>query len=258
LTATAWCTASTSSAAPPRTGTAGSDQGVPRGRAGGRALWTGVSERPDFSNPRGPFKDTANTDLVYHGGKLLALWWLGGEPYHLSVPGLETCGVTAVSDRMPKVSAHPKVDPGDGRDDNLRLQPFPPYFTHAVLAPDGSLSHVTTVDFPGPRLQHDIAITERYTLLFDMSMMWDPDLLAKGKIRVRFYRDKPTRIGVLPRHGAGSEVKWFEVAPCYMYHAINAWEDGDTIELIGCRIEQPLADDPRTPKRAARSRPSGS
>jgi carotenoid cleavage dioxygenase-like enzyme len=50
---------------------------------------------------------------------------------------------------------------------------------------------------------------ERYSLLFDMSMMWDEELLAKGKIRVRFYRDKPTRIGVLPRRGAGSEVRWF-------------------------------------------------
>jgi carotenoid cleavage dioxygenase-like enzyme len=47
----------------------------------GGPLWTGVTERPDFSNPRVPFKDTANTDLVYHAGKLLALWWLGGEPY---------------------------------------------------------------------------------------------------------------------------------------------------------------------------------
>jgi carotenoid cleavage dioxygenase len=214
----------------------------------GRPLWTGVTERPDFSNPRGPFKDTANTDLVYHAGKLLALWWLGGEPYHISVPDLETCGVMAFGDRMPAVTAHPKVDPMTGEMIIFDYKPFPPYFTHAVVSPDGALSHVTTVDFPGPRLQHDIAITERYTLLFDMSMMWDPDMLAKGKIRVRFYRDKPTRIGVLPRRGAGSEVRWFEVAPCYMYHAINAWEEGDSIVLIGGRIEHPLADDPANPK----------
>jgi len=214
----------------------------------GEPLWTGVSERPDFSNPRGPFKDTANTDLVFHAGKLLALWWLGGEPYHVSVPDLETCGVASFGDRMKTISAHPKVDPVTGEMILFDYKPYPPYFTHAVVDAGGSLAHVTTVDFPGPRLQHDIAITERYSLLFDMSMMWDEELLAKGKIRVRFYRDKPTRIGVLPRRGAGSEVRWFEVAPCYMYHAINAWEEGDSIVLIGCRIEHPLADDPSNPR----------
>ena len=58
----------------------------------GQPLWTGVTERPDFTNPRGPFKDTSNTDLVYHAGRLLTLWWLGGEAYVVDVPSLETRG----------------------------------------------------------------------------------------------------------------------------------------------------------------------
>ena len=58
----------------------------------GKALWSGVTERPDFTNPRGPFKDSANTDVVYHAGRLLALWWLGGEPYIVRMPDLKTCG----------------------------------------------------------------------------------------------------------------------------------------------------------------------
>ena len=58
----------------------------------GRALWTGVTERPDFTNPRGPFKDTANTDVVFHAGTAACSWWLGGEPYILRLPDLETCG----------------------------------------------------------------------------------------------------------------------------------------------------------------------
>jgi carotenoid cleavage dioxygenase-like enzyme len=52
---------------------------------------------------------------------------------------------------------------------------------------------------------------------------------------------------VLPRYGQGSEIRWFECAPFYMYHTINAWEDGDAIVLVGCRIENPLADDPQNP-----------
>ena len=39
----------------------------------GCALWSGVTERPDFTNPRGPWKDSANTDVVYHSGRLRAM-----------------------------------------------------------------------------------------------------------------------------------------------------------------------------------------
>ena len=213
----------------------------------GCSLWTGVTERPDFTNPRGPFKDTANTDVVFHAGKLLALWWLGGEPYVIRLPDLETMGTERFGGRVKTVSAHPKVDAQTGEMMFFDYKPLPPYLTYGVVAADGSLRHLTEIDLPGPRLQHDMAITERHSLVFDMSLMWDPELLKQGKTRVRFFRDKPSRIGVLPRHASGDQIRWFECSPFYMYHSINAWEEGDEIVLIGCRIEHPLADDPANP-----------
>ena len=211
----------------------------------GEALWTGVTERPDFTNPRGPFKDSANTDLVYHEGKLLALWWLGGEPYRLEIPGLETCGVETFGGAVRTMSAHPKVDPRTGELIFFDYKPFPPYLTYGVIDASGALVHTTPIDLPGPRLQHDMAITERYSIVFDMSMMWDPELLAKGRTKVGFFRDKPTRIGVIPRRG--TDVRWFESSAFYMYHTINAWEEGDEIVLVGCRMDNPLAGDPKNP-----------
>lgn len=212
----------------------------------GAALWTGVTERPDFTNPRGPFKDSANTDVVYHNGKLLALWWLGGEPYVVKLPDVETCGTMQLG-AMRTVSAHPKVDMVTGEMMVFDYKPYPPYLTYGVVSASGELVNHTVIDLPGPRLQHDMAITANYSLVFDMSLMWDPELLAQGKTRVRFFRDRPSRIGVIPRHGKGSEVRWFECAPFYMYHTVNAWEEGSTIVLIGCRIENPLADDAHNP-----------
>lgn len=213
----------------------------------GCSLWSGVTERPDFTNPRGPFKDSANTDVVFHAGKLLALWWLGGEPYAIRLPDLETLGTERFGGKVRTVSAHPKVDMRTGEMMFFDYKPMPPYLTYGVVASDGTLRHFTEIDLPGPRLQHDMAITERYSLVFDMSLMWDPELLKQGKTRVRFFRDRPSRIGVLPRHGRGDEVRWFSCEPFYMYHTINAWEEGDEVVLIGCRIEHPLADDPANP-----------
>ncbi len=47
----------------------------------------------------------------------------------------------------------------------------------------------------------------------------------------------PTRFAVLPRRG--TEVRWFTAEPCYIYHVVNAWEDGQTIVLDVCRVTKP-------------------
>jgi carotenoid cleavage dioxygenase len=213
----------------------------------GKALWRGVTERPDFTNPRGPFKDSANTDVVFHAGRLYALWWLGGEPYVVAVPSLETLGTETWGGRCKTMSSHPKVDPVTGEMMFFDYKPFPPYLTYGVVSREGELVHLTTIDLPGPRLQHDMAITERHTLFFDMSMRWDPALLAQGRTKVAFFRDAPARIGVLPRRAPGSAIRWFDASPFYMYHAINAWEEGDAIVLVGCKIDHPLVGDPGNP-----------
>ena len=215
----------------------------------GKSLFRGVTERPDFTNPLGPFKDSSNTDIVYHGGRLLSLWWLSGAAYVVRLPSLETCGTETWGGKMPTVSAHPKVDAMTGELLLFDYKPYPPYLTYAIVSRSGELVHQTTIDYPGPRLQHDLAITEHYTLFFDMTMMWDPELLKIGKTKVRFYRDRPGHIGILPRYASGDKIRWFEVSPFYMYHTINAWEEGDKVVLIGCKIEAPCVDDPMNPAR---------
>lgn len=214
----------------------------------GASLWTGITERPDFTNPNGIWKDTANTDLVFHANQLLSMWWLCGRPHRIELPSLETLGTTDFGDkRSARISAHPKVDPRTGELIVFAYAPVPPFLSYGVVSATGELAHWTEIELEAPRLQHDIAITEQHTLLFDMSMQWDPDLLARGQTKVRFYRDTPSRIGVIPRYGGAHDVRWFEVEPMFMYHTINAWESGDTISLIGCRIADPLANDPTNP-----------
>jgi carotenoid cleavage dioxygenase len=214
-------------------------------REAGRALWTGLLDPIDLTNPRGPYKNTANTDLVFHHGRVLALWWMSGDAYALRLPDLATTGVEDFRGTYRGgLTAHPKVDPRTGELMFIRFGPRPPYLSYGVIAPDGRLAHLTDVELPGPRLQHDIAITERHTILLDMAMHEDPELLARGKVRVRFFREDPSRFGLIPRRGVGREVRWFEASPCYIYHTINAWETEREVTLLACRIDDPMAGDP--------------
>ena len=216
--------------------------GLADDEAAGESLTAGILEQPDLARPGGPWKDTANTDLVFHAGQLLAVWWLGGEPYVIRLPELETQGIqTYDGKRRCGLSAHPKVDPVTGELIWFDYQPLPPYLTYGVISPDGELVHQAEITLDGPRLQHDIAITERYSVLMDMSMMWDPDALAVGRVRLGFFPDKPTRFGIIPRYGTDADVRWFEAGAMFMYHTVNAWEEGDEVVLVGCRIEQPFA-----------------
>jgi carotenoid cleavage dioxygenase len=89
-----------------------------------------------------------------------------------------------------------------------------------------------------------MAITRNHSILMDLPVFYTPEALKLRRWLVGFYPELPARFGVVPRHG--SSVRWFEAEPCYIYHTINAWEEGDEIVLVGCRVADPLPpEDPR-------------
>lgn len=214
--------------------------------AAGKALHAGIL-MPFEPGAEEPDKNTANTDLVWWNGRLLALWWLGGDAYRLSVPDLGTEGVETFAGTAPcGVAAHAKVDPRTGELVFFDYNPYRrPYLRYAVASADGTVVHCTDVALPRPSLLHDIAITEHHTVLMDLPMYWDPARLAQGKRRVRFDRERPSRWGVVPRHGSNADIRWFEGPPCYVYHTVNAWEEpgssgAPVLTMIGCRIADPI------------------
>jgi carotenoid cleavage dioxygenase len=225
-----------------------------------RALTRGILEPIDRSRAAGPDKNTANTDLVYHHGKLLALWWLGGTPYELSAPDLRTVGKARFAANLPcGVAAHPKVDPVSGEMIFFDYSVYEaPYLHVGVLSADGTKAHVTPIEIPGPRLFHDIAITPSYTILLDLPMTWDQDAVAAGYRKVSFLPELGSRFGLLPRGGEANDVRWFEAPACYIYHTINAWEEtapnGDAlVRMTACRIDNPIptcrhSEEPKIPR----------
>ena len=207
------------------------------------ALFNGVMENPS-ANPqlglRLPLKDSANTDLVCFRDRVLALWYLAGEPYALDATTLDTIGVDDFGGtRTCQVSAHAKVDEATGELMFFDYGPMPPYMRYGVVGPDGAVTHLVDIDLPGPRLPHDMAITANHSILMDLPLVADPVAAKQGRHKIMFDSSMPARFGVIPRHGAGSEVRWFEADPCYVYHSVNAWEEGDEIVLDLCRVTKP-------------------
>lgn len=211
----------------------------------GKSVWPGLMDPPDRSLPKAWgshhwLKDVSNTDVVPFNGKLLTMFYQCGVPYLVDATTLETTGKLDVDTlNMRQVSAHSRTDLDTGEFIFFDYDVTPPFMTYGVLNPDGSLRHYAEIDLPGPRLPHDMAITTNYSILMDLPLFWDPKLLERDIHKVTFYPDIPSRFAVVPRYGSNEDVKWFEADPCYIYHVINAWEEGDEIILDVCRMRTP-------------------
>ncbi|MEY3125028.1 MAG: hypothetical protein RLZZ573_1548 [Pseudomonadota bacterium] len=181
-------------------------------------------------------KDTANTDIVGHAGKALALWYMAGDAYELDPVTLQTLGKSkGIQASGGGISAHAKVDERSGELMFFDYGTEPPYMHYGVLGPDGALVHHVPIALPGARLPHDMAITAHYTVLHDLPLFHDEDALKLGRHKIRFHPEMPTRFGVIARRGAPDAISWFEFSPCYVYHCVNAWEEGDWLVMVGCR-----------------------
>jgi carotenoid cleavage dioxygenase len=207
----------------------------------GRAAYWGIRETLVGRSDR-PLKDSANTDLVGFGGKALALWYMSGDAYVIDPLTLETLGKQrGIAAAGGKISAHAKVDEASGELLYFDYGNEPPYMHYGVVGADATLKHHVQIELPGPRLPHDMAVTEHYSILHDLPLFHDEQALKLGRHKVEFHPELPTRFGVVPRFGR--DVRWFEFTPCFLYHVVNAWEDGDSITMVACRYMPALQRD---------------
>jgi carotenoid cleavage dioxygenase-like enzyme len=209
----------------------------------GEALWAGIANDPRLSKrpgwgAQGSVKDSSSTDVVVHAGMILTTFWQCGEGYRLDPYTLEQLDIESWTP-ADGISAHPKVDERTGELLFFNYSKHPPYQHYGVVDKHNKLVHYTPVPTPGPRLPHDMAFTENYSILIDMPLFWDPELLPKGRHHVRYYPELPTRFAIIPRYGTQADIRWFEADPTYVLHWNNAYEDGDEIILDGYFQQQP-------------------
>ena len=218
----------------------------------GRGLWAGLAcnpakaERGEGWGARGAMKDASSTDVVVHGGEIISTFYMCGEGYRLDPYTLETKGT---ADWVPPegISAHPKVCPHTGELLFFNYGKQAPYMHYGVVGADGKLAHMIPIELPGPRLPHDMAFTRNYSILIDLPLFWDPELLANNIHATRYFPNIPTRFAIVPRRGNVSEIKWFHAAPTYVLHWMNAFEDGNEIVLDGFFQDDPDPDPLSTP-----------
>lgn len=202
-------------------------------KAAGHALWKGIKEPWRKDRPDEPLKNTSNTDIKYHAGRLISMWYRSGMPYAVDPGTLQTMGTADYDGALQRISAHSRPDEHTGELLFFDYALKPPYMQYGVIGPDRKLRHRIDVDLPGPSLPHDMAVTEHFTILHDFPLRPDPEALTAGRYKVKFFADQSSRFGIVPRYGKANEVRWFNAKPTYLLHVVNAWEEGDEVVMVG-------------------------
>jgi carotenoid cleavage dioxygenase len=210
--------------------------------AHGAAVYPGlgnVMAFPDRSltGDAGPVKNPANTHVIEHAGRRLALWE-GGRPTEVDEE-LGTIGEYDFDGRLRgPMTAHPRLDPRTGEMLSFGYSLFEPYLRYDLIDAEGTLSHSVDLDLPAPVMVHDMIMTEHHAVFMDSPYTFDLAAIGEGQM-VRWMPERGSRIGVLPRRGSAADVRWFEVEPGYVQHYWSGWEEDGRIEFLGCRYAAP-------------------
>jgi all-trans-8'-apo-beta-carotenal 15,15'-oxygenase len=189
-------------------------------------------------------KNIANTNVIYWGGKLLALWE-AAEPHRLDPATLETIGIDYLDGLLQPgdaFSAHPWVDPScemDGGEPclvNFSIKTgLSSKFTIYEFNLDGKLLRRHSHSIPGFSFIHDFAITPHYCIFFQNPVTFNPlpfffGLRGAGEC-VHYQPKQATRIIVIPRTEPYQYqgVKILETHAGFVFHHANAFEVEDKI-----------------------------
>ncbi len=187
-------------------------------------------------------KNIANTNVIYWGDKLLALWE-AAEPHALDPQTLETIGIDYLDGILQagdSFSAHPWIDPScelDGGQPclvNFALEVgISSKITILEISPSGKLLRRHSHIIPGFSFIHDFAITPNYCIFFQNPVNFNPlpflfGLKGAGEC-IDFQPHKPTRVILIPRDPSNKEVKTFNVESGFVFHHANGFEVENTV-----------------------------
>jgi len=191
----------------------------------------GEPERP--GPVHGDMDFASNTNVIGHAGRTFAIVEAGARPYEMTYE-LDTVGPSDFGGTLPGgYTAHPKRDPASGELHAMS------YFwgwgnkvQYTVVDAGGLVRKVVDIEVGGPVSIHDMSLTERFAVIYDLPVVFDVDMAMSGAgFPYRWDPDYRARIGLHEREGGADDVTWFDVEPCYVFHPMNAYDDGDQVVL---------------------------
>jgi carotenoid cleavage dioxygenase-like enzyme len=178
---------------------------------------------------------TANTNVIVHAGKLLAMKE-DSAPYALDPVTMDTIGLWDFNGQLTSATftAHPKIDPATG---DLLCFGYEakgdatPDIVYYEIDPNGRMKRETWIVAPYAAMIHDFAVTEHYVIFPLMPLTVDLQRMKNGGRHFQWQPGLDQLFGVLRRDGDGSDVRWFKAPNGFQGHTLNAFDDRGRIYI---------------------------
>ncbi len=199
----------------------------------GRALFGGFGRKlPDAPPTTITDGGVANTNIIFHGGRLLALEE-GHLPTEIEPGTLKTRGYVDYDRSIAgPFTAHPKIDPVTGEMIFFGYNaagPLTAAMSFGAVGANGVVTRFDRFQTPYASMVHDFIVTENHVLFPILPLTGSMDRAMSGKPPYAWEPDKGSCVGVMKRNGAVKDIVWFRGEACYVFHVMNAWEDGNRI-----------------------------
>lgn len=192
----------------------------------GKALYAGI-KLPLTPDPKyvqdQPFKNTASIHVALFGKYLLAF-------YESTVAYILDKNLNTRGEWQPggtknfPINAHHRHDPKTGKIYACAYNAdAKPYLTFYEFDQDAHLLKSIPIDKPYATMIHDFVITEHYIVVFDSPTIFD---FSKKEI-LTYQADKPLNVMLI--HRETHEVKTIKTESFFLYHYVNAYEQGHKI-----------------------------
>ncbi|TDE36890.1 carotenoid oxygenase family protein [Actinomadura sp. 6K520] len=193
-----------------------------------------VAERLGEPWPAGPvvegFDMAPNTHVIEHAGDTLALVEAGARPYRLDHE-LNTLGPCDFGGTLKGgYTAHPKEDPETGELHAIGYYFGWEHLEYTVRGATGEIVRSVEIPVSGGPMVHDFALTQKYVVIYDLPITFSMEMAEAGARLPYAWNDAhPARVGVLPRDGGADDVRWIDIPPCWVFHTLNAYDEGDRV-----------------------------
>jgi carotenoid cleavage dioxygenase-like enzyme len=207
-----------------------------KAQAAARKALFGMYRNPytDDAAVKGLSRGTANTHIVFHAGKLLALKEDSPpvimDPVSLAtLDDYHTFGGKLKSQTF---TAHPKFDPETGEmiayGYEARGEATDDVAVYAIDR-SGQVTWEAWLKVPYVGMLHDFAVTQTHIAFLVIPMATDVEQMKRGGVHFAWNPHLPTWLGVMRRGGDGKDLRWFKGPERCATHVMGAFSDGERI-----------------------------
>lgn len=181
---------------------------------------------------------SGNVNVVQHGDRVLALPEIG-LPYEMDIEANTLRMFDYDGKLASNMTAHPKIDGKTGEMLFFGYELFAPFLRYHQSTADGALAKSVEIDLPHGVMMHDFGVTATRVIFMDLPVRADFSVMEQGfGMPFQWSDEHQSRLGVMDRSSTEDTVTWIDIDPCYVFHPMNCYDDGDRIVMDVIRYEK--------------------